>query len=114
MAMPASCAMRLTELFTPDASPESACPRLDITAAVSGATSTANEMPSIVIGPITPNPNGAVFPKPIAIYATAAPDDPAISIVRAPIESAAAPNTLDNRPTPSVNGRNANPASVGD
>jgi hypothetical protein len=38
----------------PDARPSSDCSTLDITDAVSGATSTANEIPNSAIGQITP------------------------------------------------------------
>ena len=53
--MPASCAMRLTALLTPEASPSSSSVTLDITEAVSGATSSAKERPSSAMGASTPN-----------------------------------------------------------
>src|SRR5262249_60855575 len=54
-ATPTNCAIRLTALLTPEASPSSTEPMLESTDAVSGATSAANETPSTAIGPITPN-----------------------------------------------------------
>jgi len=47
----------------PDARPSSACSTLDITDAVSGATSTANEIPSSAIGPTTPTVSEAPCPN---------------------------------------------------
>src|SRR5262245_65775474 len=52
-ATPTNCATRLVALLMPDASPSSLCSTLEITEAVSGVTSTANEMPSSAIGPMT-------------------------------------------------------------
>src|SRR5262245_38793038 len=112
-ATPTNCATRLVALLIPDASPSSLCCTLEITEAVSGVTKTANETPSSVIGPMTASISELSRPNAIQTKASEAPAAPAMSIARAPMESARLPNGRDSNPRASENGRNTSPASTG-
>src|SRR5262249_34882005 len=109
-----NCAIRLTALLTPEASPSSAEPMLESTDVVSGATSAANETPSTAIGPITPNVSDEAWPMASQMKANAAPIGPTISMTLGPTASAKRPNAGDSTAMARVNGNNTSAAPVDD